>query len=62
MMKTLLLTGLLSFGCITMVGCDSGGGSSVVEQPEKTPEQLQAELDAYNASMDADAASSEVQQ
>ncbi|MGB7323819.1 MAG: hypothetical protein WBD31_03040 [Rubripirellula sp.] len=40
--------------CFAMTTGCGGDGGGVIEQPEKTPEELAAELEAYEAEMEAD--------
>ncbi|TWU56124.1 hypothetical protein [Rubripirellula reticaptiva] len=54
MMKTTWMKLVFAGLCFAMtIGC-GGDAGGVIDQPEKTPEELAAEMEAYNAEMDAD--------
>ncbi|WP_442505367.1 hypothetical protein SH528x_004153 [Novipirellula sp. SH528] len=56
-MKNLFLTTLfVSLGCLVMTGCGESK-PGVVEQPNMTPEEIEAQQEAYMKEMDEDAAS-----
>ncbi len=56
MKKLFLTTMFVSLGCLAMTGCGESK-PGVVEQPKMTPEEIEAQQEAYMKEMDEDAAS-----